>query len=112
MVYGDILEEIRRLYDPTDDLCSRAVPLEQLVVFDTEKHVSHLRMRVVARPSPVTNTRSLVVHIDGACRGNGTPTARPSYGVFFGEGSPYNTYGLLPSNLPQTSTRAEIEALS
>jgi ribonuclease HI len=53
----------------------------------------------------------LVVYINGACRNNGTSTARASYGVNFGPNSPYNTQGLLPSSLPQTSTRAETEAL-
>ncbi|KAJ4367328.1 hypothetical protein N0V83_006909 [Neocucurbitaria cava] len=53
----------------------------------------------------------IVVHIDGACRNNGTSTARASYGVYFGPNSPYNSYGRLPQTLPQTSTRAEIEAL-
>lgn len=53
----------------------------------------------------------MVVSIDGACRGNTTPTARASYGVYFGPGSSHNTYGLLENTLPQTSTRAEIESL-
>jgi ribonuclease HI len=54
----------------------------------------------------------MVVYIDGACRGNGTTHARSSYGVFFGPGSPYNDNGLVGIGMPQTSTRAEIEALA
>ncbi|PSN61738.1 ribonuclease H-like protein [Corynespora cassiicola Philippines] len=53
----------------------------------------------------------MVVYIDGACRSNGTPSAKSSYGIYFGEGSPYNSAGLIESSIPQTSTRAEIEAL-
>jgi ribonuclease HI len=74
--------------------------------------VSQLRIKVLSRPDPVPVVSSLVVFIDGACRGNGTPSARASYGVYFGPDSPHNTYGMLPKSLPQTSTRAEIEALS
>jgi ribonuclease HI len=55
--------------------------------------------------------RSLVISIDGACRGNNRldPNSRASYGVYFGQSSPHNRCGCLDSFLPQTSTRAEIE---
>jgi ribonuclease HI len=55
--------------------------------------------------------RSLVISIDGACRGNNRldPNSRASYGVYFGQSSPHNRCGRLDSGLPQTSTRAEIE---
>lgn len=91
---------------------SRSIPLDQLVVYNTEKHVSQLQIKVIANPLPFPIPSSMVVYIDGACRNNGTSSARASYGVFFGPGSPYNNHGLLPSSLPQTSTRAEIEALA
>ncbi|KAL6703198.1 hypothetical protein ACN47E_010127 [Coniothyrium glycines] len=68
-------------------------------------------MKVMSQPDPVIQQDSMVVYIDGACRDNGGPNARASYGVFFGPSSPYNSYGLVPRNSPQTSTRAEIEAL-
>jgi len=67
-------------------------------------------MKVRHKPDPVPDETSLVVFIDGACRNNGQPTARASWGAYFGPNSPYNTYGLLYDFLPQTSTRAEIEA--
>jgi ribonuclease HI len=56
--------------------------------------------------------RSVVVSIDGACRGNNSldPRSRASYGVYFGKSSTYNQCGRLDSQLPQTSSRAEIEA--
>ena len=50
------------------------------------------------------------VYIDGACPGNGTPTAKGSYGVYFAPNSPYNTSGKLPTDFPQTSQRAELIA--
>lgn len=53
----------------------------------------------------------LNVWIDGACRYNGQPNARAAWGVYFGPDSPYNKSGRLPATEPQTSTRAEIEAL-
>jgi ribonuclease HI len=111
MVYNDLGEEIRRLFDPSDDRCTRSIPLDQLVVYNAQKKVSQLRMKVMAKPEPFRDEHSMVVYIDGACRNNGAPTARASYGVYFGPDSPYNSYGLLSDSLPQTSTRAEIEAL-
>ncbi|CAE7010499.1 hypothetical protein CFE70_001904 [Pyrenophora teres f. teres 0-1] len=112
MVYDEFGEEIRRLYVPSEDRCSRPIPLHQLVVYNTQKKISQLRMKVMSRLEPFPNENSMVVFIDGACRNNGSPTARASYGVYFGPESPYNRYGLVPDSLPQTSTRAEIEALS
>ncbi|KAF3033740.1 hypothetical protein E8E12_002551 [Didymella heteroderae] len=55
---------------------------------------------------------TLAVYIDGACCGNGTPNARSSYDIYFGPGSPYNANGLVASGVPQTSTRAKIQALA
>ena len=53
---------------------------------------------------------TLVASFDGACRGNGTPDARASYGVNFG--SPDNNRaGLIPQGLPQTNQVAELYAL-
>jgi hypothetical protein len=33
----------------------------------------------------LTVERSMVVAVDGACRGNGTPNAKAIYGVYFGQ---------------------------
>jgi ribonuclease HI len=111
MVYHGYEEDIRRLYDPRLDPCSRSILSHELVFYNTAKKISQLRMKVIAKPEPYPDVSTLVVHIDGACRGNGTPAARASYGVYFGPKSPHNTFGLVPSSAPQTSTRAEIEAL-
>lgn len=110
MFYDEDFEEIRRRWDPIGDRTCHTIPLDQLVTYDTSKHISNLRMKLAGRPQIVTQSGTMVVYIDGACRGNGTPSARASYGVFFGPNSPHNAYGLLASNLPQTSTRAEIES--
>ncbi|CAO2650720.1 Nn.00g020120.m01.CDS01 [Neocucurbitaria sp. VM-36] len=112
MAYDEYGEEIRRLYIPSEDPCSRPIPLNQLVVYTASKQISQLQMKVMAKPDPFPNPSSMVVYIDGACRNNGTSKARASYGVYFGPNSPYNSYGLMPATFPQTSTRAEIAALS
>jgi ribonuclease HI len=115
MVYGKDFEEIHRLYDPSEDRCLYGLPRNQFVAYDTAKHtsgVSQLRMNIQGRPELNVRHETLVVHIDGACRGNGTPDARATWGVYFGPGSPFNANGKLPTSMPQTSTRAEIEALS
>ena len=65
----------------------------------------------MAIPNPIHDPQSVVLRIDGACRGNGRPNARASYGVYLGHNSRYNMNGLLPLSLPQTSMQAEIEAL-
>jgi ribonuclease HI len=85
--------------------------MDQLACYNPAKGILQVQVEARRRPGRVLDTNSLAVFIDGAYRGNGTPSARASYGVYFGPNSGYNTYGLLPSNLPQTSTRAEIEAL-
>jgi ribonuclease HI len=112
MSYNEYGEEIRRLYIPSEDECSRLVPLPLLVFYNTDKKISQLHMKVRSKPDLVSDETSLVVFIDGACRNNGYPSARASYGVYFGPDSPHNTRGLLHESLPQTSTRAEIEAFS
>ncbi|KAF2833194.1 hypothetical protein CC86DRAFT_365152 [Ophiobolus disseminans] len=81
------------------------------MVYNRAKQILQLQMTIDTEPHPVPDINSLVVFIDGACRGNGTASARASYGVYFGRNSRYNTYECPPSYLPQTSTRAEIEAL-
>ncbi|KAK5659791.1 hypothetical protein OQA88_1002 [Cercophora sp. LCS_1] len=69
----------------------------------------------VRLPTPsVQEEHALLLHTDGGCRSNGTPDAVASWGVFAGfmdRGCPYNLYGRLDRNLPQTSSRGEIEAL-
>jgi len=69
-------------------------------------------MKLASRPQIFTNRGTMIVYTDGACRGNRTPSARASYGAFFGPNSPHNTYGPLASNLPQTSPRAETKLLT
>ena len=102
--------EIRRLYVPFEDPWSSSIPRSELVSYNTDMMISQLRMVDMCGPEPVPDYSSLVVFIDGACRNNGLPTARASYGIYFGPDSPYNSCGLLDKSLPQTSTRAEIEA--
>jgi ribonuclease HI len=101
----------RRLYDPLK--LRLDIPLDELVGYNFQKGISQLRGKWFARPDLIIrrDEGSMVVYIDGACRNNGNPTARASYGVYFGLNSSYSTHGLLPNSLPQTSTRVEIEAL-
>jgi len=52
---------------------------------------------------------SIIVAIDGACRGNGYVGARSSYGVFFSANSPHNLSSLIKGSA-QSSQRAELAA--
>ncbi|PMD13853.1 hypothetical protein NA56DRAFT_636983 [Hyaloscypha hepaticicola] len=54
--------------------------------------------------------RKIIISVHGACRGNGTSSARAAYSVFFGEGSRYNESGLLPETERQGSNAAVVFA--
>ncbi|KAI4695808.1 hypothetical protein J4E81_006137 [Alternaria sp. BMP 2799] len=110
MPYNKYGEKSRRRFDPSEDPYYSRIPRSELVFYNPDKNISQLRMKVMSRPNPIPDDATLVVYIDGACRNNGRPTARASYGVYFGPDSLYNICGLLDESLPQTSTRAEIEA--
>jgi len=111
MPYNKYGEKIRRRFDPSEDPYYSSIPRSELVFYNSDRNISQLRTKIVSNPNPIPDDTTLVVYIDGACRNNGRPTARASYGVYFGPNSPYNWNGLLDESLPQTSTRAEIEAL-
>ncbi|KAI6085181.1 ribonuclease H-like domain-containing protein [Hypoxylon rubiginosum] len=110
--YDEYGEQIRRQFDPLCSPMYRHVPKNQLVVYNPVKNVSQLQMRHPRTGVIEPDRLTVVLSIDGACRGNGTPTARAAWGVYFGPQSPHNASGLLDPTLPQTSSRAEIEALS
>ncbi|KAL1626146.1 hypothetical protein SLS54_002980 [Diplodia seriata] len=111
MATDEFGEPIRRLFVPALDWCTAAIPMSELIVYNDEKQVSQLQMTNMRQPQPYRDENTVVIRIDGACRGNGTPAAKASYGIYVGPNSRYNTHGLLPASLPQTSTRAEVEAL-
>lgn len=110
---GFVAEDVEesRLFGPDTSDQHRLVPKSKLVVYDAKKQVFGLQMYSYAKKGIVSDPGSFVVYIDGACRNNGTPSAQGSWGVYFGPGSRYNRCGLLSPNLPQTNSRAEIEAL-
>ncbi len=57
--------------------------------------------------------RTLVISVDGGSRGNNRldPKSRAAWGVYFGPDCPRNAWGLLDRAVPQTSSRAELEAV-
>jgi ribonuclease HI len=109
---NDIGEEIERLFVPDYSPMHRHVPEAELITYSAEKQVSQLQLLHPRTREIELDKMTLVVSIDGACRENGTPSARASWGVFFGPGSRFNSSGPLSPSCPQTSSRAEIEALS
>jgi ribonuclease HI len=55
--------------------------------------------------------RSVVVHVDGACPGNGTQNAVGGVGIYFGPSSPYNLSAPVnKTTKPSTSQQAELHA--
>ncbi|KAJ7227230.1 ribonuclease H-like domain-containing protein [Mycena pura] len=71
--------------------------------------LSHIFFSTFRDPhTKILDKRTVLVCIDGACAGNGTPAARAGVGVFFGPESPHNVSAAIAG--PQTSQRAEILA--
>jgi ribonuclease HI len=60
-------------------------------------------------PIIIVGHPTIGLYIDGACKGNGTPSAKGGIGVYFGPDSPYNISERLPGP-NQTSQRAELLA--
>ncbi|KAI5836804.1 ribonuclease H-like domain-containing protein [Morchella snyderi] len=82
-----------------------------LIRYDPANHVSNTLYSTVYTPTELEAMFSTIaIFVDGACRNNGKDTARAGYGVFFGDGSKYNTKGLVDCGKKQTSQVAEIIA--
>ncbi|KAI9687158.1 MAG: hypothetical protein M1822_002569 [Bathelium mastoideum] len=107
-LYG---EEIRRLWHPDEIYRAADVKSVGLLAYNQEKQITQHWLWSYGKGVYV-NAHSMVVYIDRACRNNGRPSAKASYGIWFGSESKHNVCGLIDSSIPQTSTRAEIEALS
>jgi ribonuclease HI len=105
-------EEIQRLFDPSISPMHREVPESQLITYNPQKQVSQFQVLHPRTNAIELDRFTLLVWIDGACRDNGKPSAQASWGVYFGPGSRYNASGRLAPAIQQTSSRAEIEALS
>ncbi|OOF92537.1 hypothetical protein ASPCADRAFT_8812 [Aspergillus carbonarius ITEM 5010] len=56
------------------------------------------------------HTGSIVIAVDGACRGNGQHGAQASVGVYHGYGNEWNESFVLPSEATQTNQVAELVA--
>ncbi|KAI4867126.1 ribonuclease H-like protein [Hypoxylon rubiginosum] len=112
LVNGDG-EPIPRLFDPTVSSIHEMITESRLLVHDQQQGVRHMR-RIFPRTNSIgTDPATMVIHTDGACRGNGNGARRPraSWGVFVADGSQWNDCGRLDRALPQTSASAKIEAL-
>lgn len=71
-------DETRRFFDPASSPKHSRVPESQLILYDPEKQLSKLQMFALSIKSVVVDPMTLVVHINGACRNNGCPTAQAS----------------------------------
>lgn len=83
-----------------------------LIDYDPEAQVSNTLFSTVYNPTELEPmSSSIAIFVDGAClhKGKGSE-ARAGYGIFFGNGSKYNSHGLVDSDLKQTSQVAEIVA--
>lgn len=80
---NNVGEDIERLFVVDYSSMHRGVPEAQLITYSAEKQVNQLQILHPRTQAIEVDKMSLVVSIDGACRDNGTPTARASWGVFF-----------------------------
>jgi ribonuclease HI len=110
MDLSDDESEGPRRWNPEGDRTTASIAEDDLLVFDPDKQILNLRNNSYQGPLN-TNIHTMVVYIDGSCRDNGKPNATAAFGAYFGPQSKYNSAGRLAAHLPQTSTRAEIEAL-
>ncbi|KAJ9602157.1 hypothetical protein H2200_013277 [Cladophialophora chaetospira] len=78
--------------------------------YERKEQISRLRMRSTGPETCRVGVDTIVIAIDGACRGNGSPGARASYGLYFGPDSPRNDYGCLEASASHTNQAAEIRA--
>lgn len=89
----------------------RRVPRTEIVTYDEEKGYHHLQYTCPIEIKVWPDKRSMVVVIIGRCD-KGKLGARAKWLVSFGPVSPHNCDGLVSPLCPQTTSRAEIEALS
>lgn len=85
---------------------------ETLIGYDPETQVSNMLFSTVYTPTELEPlSSSVAIFVDGACWNNGRgPGTRAAYGVYFENGSKYNSHGLVDDILKQTSQVAEIVA--
>lgn len=105
-------EYIERLFIPAYSYLHRSIPDSQLITYTAARGVRQLRFWRTYTQTIEVDASTVVLSIDGACRNNGGPVARASWGVYAGPGSRFNACGRLDASVPQTSSRAEIEALA
>ncbi|GFP57275.1 hypothetical protein ACSS6W_010457 [Trichoderma asperelloides] len=100
-----------RHYRPTWDVLCRSIPKGQLLAYNSTKGILQIQEQEPGSEERKVDDDSIVLCISGRCRRPGVRGARAGWGIYFGPGSPYNASGLLDPGLPQTESRAEIEAL-
>jgi ribonuclease HI len=82
-----------------------------LVRYDPEKQVSHTLYSTVHTPKELEAMEtSIAIVISGVSHKTTEGTIRAGYGVFFGEGSKFNTKGVVDPSQKQTSKTADITA--
>ena len=105
-------EPLPRSFDPKLSDLHWRLDSKDLVFADHAKRVCRFRIIHPNRNTVEIDWSSIVIHIDGASRGNGYQNARAGWGVFVGDNSPHNARGTIPPHFQQTNNIAEIEALS
>ncbi|KAI1410567.1 hypothetical protein F5Y13DRAFT_202042 [Hypoxylon sp. FL1857] len=105
----------KRLFDPDKALMYASIPKKDLVVYDKDREISHLRRTRPIFNDIKTNESTLVVQIAGSCHDEGGDSAQAGWQVFFGRdhtaSSKWNSRGPLNRAMKQTAWSALVEAL-
>ena len=106
MVHG----YLSRVFIPCENTNWRdTINPETLVRYNPTLQISNYLISRTEQGPLYPRQATIVVSVDGACRGNGTINAQASFGVCFGPGSQFNVYGCLPQEtFDQTNQVAEI----
>ncbi|KAG8162899.1 hypothetical protein KVR01_007377 [Diaporthe batatas] len=105
-----------RRFNPAEEWNYQCMPWDKLLKYNPEKEYCQLQytcpIEPFIEPFIMVNKRSMVVAIAGHCDNSGKPGAVAAWAVRFGVGSRFNAAERLDPGFPQTTSRAEIEALS
>lgn len=101
-----VLTEINTM----DKRSSPSLELMERVFYPPIHWDGHLRFE--PNIGTVVDNTGLMIWCDGACKGNGTASARSSIGLYLGPGHEANEGQLVPPDYPQTNQTAELWAVN
>lgn len=109
-------QDYRRFFDPEEEGYQCAVQAElpsepwTFLACPERSRSRSLTCTLCGREAHTAHRDAIVISVDGACRGNGTPYAESGIGVFFHRDSAFNRAKRVRTPYAHTSQRAELHA--